>query len=282
MIYIYGLVCPIAGIVRYIGKSLNPRQRLRAHVLGAVRGAYDHHTARWLRRLHAIGLVPELRIIEEVQPGVAWQDVERRHIADALSNGIRLTNSTAGGEGLDYLRQEDIAKYREKLSVVMTALWNRPERRAEAKKRSEAAWADPQIRARRLVSQKAALNRPDVKAKVDLARNRSAADPEVRRKKSANGKSFWESEQGKLTRAAINADPEFLLKQSSNLKDRWTDRMAREKLQASRWTPEKRAEQAKRLADRREKMLTSMTPEARAKQAASLKENWARRKALSA
>lgn len=278
-VYIYGLVCPTAGVVRYIGKSIDPEKRLRAHIMAAARGDYNHHTARWLRKLHQAGLSPTLTILGEVAAGESWQDLERKHIADALAKGVRLTNSTAGGEGLDYLDPVDHARYIANLSASLKRIWSTPEKRLEAKQRSMKAWADPEVTARRLASMTKAANRPDVKAKVATVLDRLAKDPEIRAKKSRASKEYWNSDAGKSVRTALMNETTFLADQSVRLKNRWKDETHRAKMQNARWTPEKRAEQAARIATRRERMLAARTPEVRAKQGQSLRENWAHRKA---
>lgn len=281
-VYIYGLVCPTAGVVRYIGKSINPESRLRAHIMAAVRGDYNHHTARWLRKLHALGLEPSLKILSEVGEGDSWQDLERRHIAEALESGARLTNSTAGGEGLDYLNPADHARYIANLSSALKKVWGTPERRLEAKQRSLKAWADPEVTTRRLISMAKAAKRPDVKMRNSEVLGRLAKDPEVSAKKSRASKEFWNSDAGLSVRSTLINDTSFCADQAARLKARWQDEEHRAKMQNARWTPEKRAEQAARIEARREKMLAARTPEARAKQAETLRQTWARRKALTA
>lgn len=281
-VYIYGLVCPTAGVVRYIGKSIDPEKRLRAHIMAAARFDYNHHAARWLRKLHRANLSPILKILGEVAEGQSWQELERKHIAGALASGARLTNSTAGGEGLDYLDPADRARYIANLSASLKKLWSTPEKRLEARQRSIKAWADPEVTARRLASMTKAANRPEVKAKVAKVLDRLAKDPEICAKKSRASKEFWNSDAGRKARESLMNDTSFLEDQSERLKQRWQDEEHRAKMQNARWTPEKRAEQAARIESRREKMLAARTPEVRAKQAESLRQTWARRKALTA
>jgi hypothetical protein len=165
MIYIYGLKCPLENYIRYIGKSTNPKKRLAGHISSALCGQYNHRTARWIRKLYRLSLQPELLILHTVSDGERWQDIERQFISSADSRGWRLTNSTAGGEGLDFRDPADQAAWRKKLSEKHKKIWGTDERWAEAKARSLKAWADPEITARRLTSSKSAHNRPDVKAR---------------------------------------------------------------------------------------------------------------------
>jgi len=62
LISIYALVDPETEQVRYIGKSLHPESRFNAHM-------HDHTRSQkgdWIQGLIKRGLVPEMRIVEEV------------------------------------------------------------------------------------------------------------------------------------------------------------------------------------------------------------------------
>jgi hypothetical protein len=246
-IYIYGLECPVERTIRYVGKSNNPRCRLKAHISGAHRGAYDHHTARWIRRLLSDGLKPSLVILREVQAGERWQDVEREVIASAASNGWRLTNSTAGGEGLDYIDPEDEARYRANLKRAMETFNASPEGKARLRRMVEAA-LEPEALARRTAAIRAAYERPEVRAKMVQAGREINARPEVKAAKSIASKGHWKRAEYRQTITAARNDPEFVAAQSDHLKARWLDPVARKKMNNARWTPEKRKEQAARIA----------------------------------
>ena len=60
---IYGLKDPVDGQVHYIGKSNNPAQRLQEHIEDAKTNAAR---VKWIAALLAIGLSPELVILEKV------------------------------------------------------------------------------------------------------------------------------------------------------------------------------------------------------------------------
>lgn len=245
-IYIYGLECPVERIIRYVGKSTNPRCRLRAHISGALRGAYDHHTARWIRRLLRDGLRPALVILREVPPGQRWQDVERKFIASAASKGWRLTNSTAGGEGLDYVDPEDEARYRANLKRAMAVYNASPAGKVRLQKMVEAA-LEPEALARRNAAIRAATSRPEYRRKMVDVNREIGARPEVKAAKSAATASHWQRADYRDTIIAARNDPNFVKAQSGRLKSRWADPAHREKMNSARWTPEKRREQAERI-----------------------------------
>jgi predicted GIY-YIG superfamily endonuclease len=139
-IYIYGLKCPTDNVIRYVGKSIDPEKRLKGHVSGAKNYAYDHHTARWIRKLISSGSRPELVLLHKVGENERWQDVERAFIASAVERGWKLTNSTRGGEGLDYINGADRAWWLLRCSIAQSAIWDEPGRREEQGKRSQKNW----------------------------------------------------------------------------------------------------------------------------------------------
>lgn len=246
-IFIYGLECPVERTIRYVGKSTNPRCRLKAHISGAKRGAYNHHTARWIKRLLRDGLRPTLVILREVKAGERWQDVERELIASAESQGWRLTNSTAGGEGLDYIDPEDEARYRANLKRAMDVYNATPEGKAR-QRRMVAAALEPEALARRNASIRAAKARPEFRAKMVEVGREINSRPDVKAAKSAATSHHWKRDEYRETITAARNEPEFVAAQSDRLKARWKDEAQREKMNAARWTPEKRREQAERIA----------------------------------
>lgn len=147
-VYIYGLKCPLAGIIRYIGKSINPSRRLRRHISDAQRNSYQHHAARWIRKLTAAGLSPELVIIRALADGEPWQDVERELIAAYQTAGMPLTNTAEGGEGAEWIDKDAYAQHLEKVSTHLKEMYGTPESRAQQSQRAKAMWTNPEIRAR--------------------------------------------------------------------------------------------------------------------------------------
>lgn len=247
-VFIYGLFCPVAQTIRYVGKSTKPERRLRGHLSGARRGRYDHHTARWLRSLEAAGTQPSLVILHECDPVERWQDVERRLIAEAGERGWKLTNSTAGGEGLDFLDPADDRRYREKLSRSQRMVWARPEMRAAAAARSRAIANDPAVLARRNEAIRRAYDNPEVRGRVSQASRETASRAEVKKAKSEKTKAAWQRREYREAIIAARNDPDFTAAQGDRLRKRWADPTAREKMNGARWTPEKRREQAMRIA----------------------------------
>lgn len=100
--YIYGLICPIRSEIRYIGKSIRPRERLQNH----MNDTGNCHRVNWIKHLKTNGLKPELIILEEVSPHDDWRERERYWISHGLDNGWPLTNNTSGGDGVRDLPEE--------------------------------------------------------------------------------------------------------------------------------------------------------------------------------
>src|SRR3990167_4036755 len=94
--YIYGLVDPRDERIRYVGKSNNPRARLRAH-FREMRNSKPCHRTAWLSNLVSNGLKPIIIILDRVSID-EWQQWEQYYIA-RLRRAFDLTNNTDGGEG---------------------------------------------------------------------------------------------------------------------------------------------------------------------------------------
>lgn len=95
--FIYALCEPGTSTVRYIGKADKPEKRLKAHVTTSIH--QKNHLGNWLRSLQSKGVAPAMVILREVEYG-NWQESEERYIRIARGCGMRLVNSTEGGEGV--------------------------------------------------------------------------------------------------------------------------------------------------------------------------------------
>ena len=91
---IYGLYEPGGGTLRYVGKSVDPVARHYRH----CKGDEPTHAGRWIRKLRADGLAPQLCILAWVSEE-EWPDAEIHFIALARRIGCLLTNTHDGGGG---------------------------------------------------------------------------------------------------------------------------------------------------------------------------------------
>lgn len=89
---IYGLFDPRTGELRYVGKARDAQKRLKGHLSARRRTPlYD-----WIGALRALGLAPDMRVLETVAPH-EWQAAERRLIARHRQTS-RLLNVADGGD----------------------------------------------------------------------------------------------------------------------------------------------------------------------------------------
>lgn len=273
-IYIYGLYCPVAKTIRYVGKSARPRKRVLSHICGAIRGQYDHHAARWLRKIAKLGLRPKVVILHEIQPGEDWREIERAFIASGPQRGWNLTNTTAGGEGLDYINEEDRARYVENCRAGH--LRRSVEDRKASAAAALAAAQTPEARAKRRSSLLAHYSNPQNRQRQTETNREIWSRSGFREARSEVSKSLWRRAEYRQTREAQLASEEFRREQAQRLKCRWEDPAAREKMNDARWTPKKRREQAERIAARNR----NPDPEMVKRRNASIKAAWARRKGI--
>jgi hypothetical protein len=95
--FIYVLIDPRTGEVRYVGKSNDPIRRLQGH-LQSARADKPWGVCRWIRDLAAVGLTPGVVVIDQVSAD-EWEPAEVEWIAHFRSAGARLTNTAPGGLG---------------------------------------------------------------------------------------------------------------------------------------------------------------------------------------
>lgn len=99
--YIYSLIDPRSGFVRYVGKAKNPKRRYAGH-LTPGQLSKSHHRANWIKDMLNFGVKPLMEILE-VCPVSEWKATEIKWIAHfrSIPGYPDLTNSTDGGEGIE-------------------------------------------------------------------------------------------------------------------------------------------------------------------------------------
>lgn len=93
MKFIYALIDPRTGDVRYVGATTDVQRRLREH----LRRKEFRYCSRWIQSLLAEGLTPCVWVLEVVGDG--WQRAERRWIEMFRGLGMAECNIADGGEG---------------------------------------------------------------------------------------------------------------------------------------------------------------------------------------
>lgn len=97
--FIYALKDPDTGIIRYIGKANNPVLRWVGHSKQATRRNGRAPVCHWIRKLHALGKIPSLEVLDEV-PRSEWEFWEREYIRLFRAIAVRpLLNVSEGGDG---------------------------------------------------------------------------------------------------------------------------------------------------------------------------------------
>lgn len=100
-VYIYGLIDPRSGLIRYVGQTkTSPKKRLKVHLHQSryPRNSNLTHKEAWIRGLMIAGLRPTIEVLEVVGPNGDWESREKEWIRKELENGMPLTNLTSGGD----------------------------------------------------------------------------------------------------------------------------------------------------------------------------------------
>lgn len=96
---IYGLVDPVTGLLRYVGKSSSGLRRPRQHAQPGQFKRDSGHKANWIRKLHREGLSYLIVEIQHVADRDVLSQAEIFWIAYFKGLGCDLLNATAGGDG---------------------------------------------------------------------------------------------------------------------------------------------------------------------------------------
>lgn len=96
-VFIYGLLDPRSGAVRYVGVTKNLRKRLYGHLRANTENGFKR---AWISELAAINLKPEMIVIEGVSDK-EWRDREIFWIAYYRERGELLNVMDGGERGYD-------------------------------------------------------------------------------------------------------------------------------------------------------------------------------------
>ena len=162
-VFIYGLIDPRDGEVKYVGKTKNLQERLKTHIKEARRTNTPKNA--WILSLRRLGMRPEIGVLEEVLEE-EWEYYEQWWIAFFRQQGL-LKNMCDGGAGRNAPLSEET---KQKLCQVM----GRPVKEITRIKISEA--------------HRGRKHSPEAKARMRQAALGRIVSEETRLKRSASGK----------------------------------------------------------------------------------------------
>lgn len=212
--YIYDLSDPITGHVRYVGKSVKPRERLAAHIREARQGSVLH-SRRWIDGLLQQGLRPVFGILDEVDQERS-NDCERFWIATLKFLGVDLTNRTPGGDG-----QSPGYKPSSEALAKMSAKLRGRKRTPEQLDRLRQAFRRPEVAARRSELMKQRYADPVASIKITGPTKGQPMSDEAKRKIAAS----WTPERKARHAAEKSAQP---------VDKRWANQL--KQARRSRWS----------------------------------------------
>jgi len=94
-VFIYTLIDPRNGQVKYVGKTVDPKDRLRRHI--AIRLDQPMTKCKqWIAQLLASGLRPLMSVIDTCKTS-DWESVEKMYIKKFRDSGVDITNIADGG-----------------------------------------------------------------------------------------------------------------------------------------------------------------------------------------
>lgn len=96
--YVYALIDPRDGAVRYVGCTNNPEHRIADHICEARTKETNQGKKRWILSILADGLRPVMEVLQKTDD-LSWEEDESRWIQVHRETGAELLNLTDGGCG---------------------------------------------------------------------------------------------------------------------------------------------------------------------------------------
>lgn len=161
---------------RYVGFTINPKDRERKHNTGLETG----RKKEWILGLRSIGEKVVLKIVHVFQADsiVDRKNVEMAWIESYQRNFPNLLNDLSGGQGLGKWSEG----LRKKHSVIMKRRFSVKLERDKIGERSRRHWAQPEAREKQSIAQKQRWSDLEVRKKQGEAQKRRWANPKARKK----------------------------------------------------------------------------------------------------
>lgn len=182
MPYIYGLVCPVAGCLRYIGKTDNVRERLSDHIKKARYPKEKTYRARWIRTLLAQDKKPSAVVLMSVPNSMSWQTVEGFFISTARYFELPITNTACGGEGGWVFSDEVKARHAAACKINAQCMKD-PQMRARLSAIAKNQWSDPDLRSLRSELSAYAMRDPENRKRSRQGALKQNSDPDYKRRR---------------------------------------------------------------------------------------------------
>lgn len=124
--FIYGLECPITKEIKYIGKSNNPKNRVKQHLYETTRQKnYNTHKIKWFEFLKKNKIKPNLVILDEVNLN-EWGFWELWWLQVCRTWGFEMVNILEGGDGCSKHSLETIEKIRQSQIGEKNPMFGKP------------------------------------------------------------------------------------------------------------------------------------------------------------
>jgi predicted GIY-YIG superfamily endonuclease len=94
--YIYYLVCPIDGKVKYVGKTKNPKARYTMHIKKLDKT--NTPKRQWLEQLFSKNLQPKLQIVQSFSDPELARQMEQWHVDLHSETTLNIHNPEKGKE----------------------------------------------------------------------------------------------------------------------------------------------------------------------------------------
>jgi hypothetical protein len=97
-VYIYCLIDPTNNDIRYVGKTVNPKNRFKYHVNPHITDT-NKHKKNWINKLKVNNILPEMFILDEIDCyDKEWIIYEEYWISQMKSWGFNILNKSNGGD----------------------------------------------------------------------------------------------------------------------------------------------------------------------------------------